>query len=133
MAKVCIIEDDYFDLVKRYDVLISTSHDIHIVLNECVLSSCRHDKDGGKARIGKRISNVGFNPENLVYGFKNTPTDADIYFCDGLRGECLILAERLGRERVYINTTNEDLRESAEKMGLKTLDKSIMDIVSGLK
>lgn len=126
MTKICILEDDEKDTISRYSGLTQTSHEVYVVLDKAIL------RDATREMLNSELSGAGFKPENISYGFENAPTDAAVYFCDGLKGKCINLAEKLGKDRVYINTTNSDLERMAKEGGLRILDRPIKDIVAGL-
>ena len=134
MVKICILEDSENDTISRYSFLTQTPHEVQVVLDENILFSLgRTYKDRVQRAVTSQLSEAGFNSDNIRYGFDNIPTDAFIYFCDGLEGKCLDLADKLGREKVYINTGDLDLKKIARERGLIVVDKSIKDIVSELK
>ncbi len=79
------------------------------------------------------LNNNGFNPENIYFCTENIPQDALVYFCDGLKGRCFEIAEKIGKDRVYINSTDFSIEEIAKKEGFKLLDKSIEEVVAELE
>ena len=132
MAKICILEDCLDDIISRYSQLTQTPHDVHVVLNFSWGKS-----EGRVNNANKELSEAGFKLSNVIYEDvyirpEHVPSDATVYFCDGLEGRCFSLAERLGKERVYINTDDLGLEIKAKQGGFRIADRSIKDIVSKL-
>ena len=73
---------------------------------------------------------TGLNTGNIYFGFQDTPNDAAIYFCDGLKWKCFKLAEKLGKGKVYINSDDFGIMREARGRGFRTLDGKIEDIIA---
>ena len=141
MVKVCIIKEDtdrgietsVNEVISRYSSLTQTLlQEIYLVFNTGILGS--YLKNFPNGHLMKQLTTAGFNQKNIsyrnmVFGIENFPT-ADIYFCDPQIPEpewtpnCLKMAEKLGKDRFYINTNNCYIQEQARQRGLKVLDKN---------
>ncbi len=135
--KICILEDEDEDAIRRYSDrcphfdLTGTPHDVHVVLAEDLIGEYGSGfppgerEEFGRTYISNKLSKAGFKPENIHYAdrsWKDIPIDADVYFCDGLRGACFSIAERLGKNKVFINSTNMGIEERARKQGFRLLE-----------
>jgi hypothetical protein len=114
MTKICILEDDEKDTISRYSSLTQTSHEVYVVLDKAIL------RDTTREMLNSELSGAGFKPENISYGFENAPTDAAVYFCDGLKGKCINLAEKLGKDRGVKNSGQTYQRYRCRIIKLKT-------------
>ncbi|MBU0466679.1 MAG: hypothetical protein KKD94_05230 [Nanoarchaeota archaeon] len=127
MAKICIVEDDEMDLVRRYSEVLKSNHQVAVVLDRI------SERDAGAVRYALKEAELWPLPNaSFHYGLDNLPTDATLYFSDGLCGSCLDVAKRVGKERVYVNTSDCSLEALAKEQGLRILDRPIKDIISEL-
>ncbi|MBD3247011.1 hypothetical protein GF378_00120 [Candidatus Pacearchaeota archaeon] len=135
MAKICIIEDNERDLIERYSKIARTPNDVHVILDDIILFDygAKRDIEGAKRRVNKHLSEAGFNINNLSYDLENPPTDADVYFCDGLKGFCFNLADKLGKERVYIYSDSLRVLEQAKKEGYNLVKGVLEDMINNFK
>ena len=135
MAKICILEDDVYDLVERYSGLVKTEKEVYPIL--CFT----YDPDEHKSETtNKNLVKAGFDLNKVGYEHIEDnkrvvpfPSDADIYFIDGLKGRCLKIAELIGKEKVIINTDDSGIETLAKEKGFRTREgKSLTEIISHL-
>lgn len=115
MAKICIIEDSDKDLVKKYGSLKGSSHEVRVVFVNPTLSTPNIEWLKGS------LERDGF--KEVVF-YKGEPSEADIpqadiYFCDGLGGECYDFADRLGKDKTFFYTNSNIINETAPGRGYK--------------
>lgn len=111
--KITIIEDNVYDVVDRYAYLTKTQHEVHVVLDEEGLLRTGMREDRCNSVLCEK---GGFNPENIHYGIDEI-LPADIYFCDGLRGYCFKVVDKLGKDIVYINSDDCEINKRAKERG----------------
>ena len=135
MKKICVIEDSEKDLIERYSKLVETPNDIYIVLDDVVLFDygANRDMEGAKRRVNKHLSEAGFDINKLSYDLENPPTDADVYFCDGLKNYCFDLANKLGKEKVFIYSDNLRIMEQAKKEDYNLVNGPLEYIINNLE
>lgn len=129
MAKICIIEDNYEDLTRRYGFLTKSAHEIQVVLD-------RHVKEDW---LDEFLTESGFNPQNVSYGLFRTLENpdlvprADLYFCDGLNGNCFYVADKVGKDKTWILTSDLNTEERAQEEGYNVVKGSLEKILEKLK
>ncbi len=135
MVKICVIEDNERDLIERYSKLTNTPNDVHVILDDIVLFDygAKRDMEGAKRRVNKHLSEAGFDINKLSYDIENPMADADVYFCDGLKGLCFNLADKLSKERVYIYSDSLRVLEQAKKEGYNLVKGALEDITNNLE
>jgi len=123
MVKILIYEDSESDTRSRYAYL-TKEHDVHVrCFPESPLVGFQRDK----------LEKAGFKPENIREGHKGVGEErADIYFVDGLDGDCIHLLSQLPKERTFLNTDDKNLEERAEEQGFQILRVSPKDTIARL-
>ncbi|MFH1840306.1 MAG: hypothetical protein ABH849_04105 [Nanoarchaeota archaeon] len=118
MVKICVIEDYVRDIIERYGGLTESENVVSVVFIDEAYGDATH------RRVTRRsLVEAGFDPDK-VHSYDDVRDcefpEAEVYFCDGLRGACFEIADKLGKDRVYINTTNMGIEDRAEEEGYKT-------------
>lgn len=137
MVKICILEDYFKETIERYSAILPCdvdgkprpeySHEVHLIFDSVVVPP--RFRGSGIQSLVRR----GVNPRNIHFDFDYVPIDAAIYFSDWLKGQCFKLAERLGRDKLYVFPANRQIREKAQQRGLKILDRPVEEIVAALE
>lgn len=118
MAKVIVYEDSFDDWRKRYGS-VSKNHDLHLVavaiphLKSEIEFLRSKDSQWLKTEAGYNL-----NPDNITE-FRNphTPEQADIYFVDGLRGDCFEIMDLLPKDRTFLYTDDSSIQDAAREQG----------------
>ena len=122
MPHITIIDENERNVVHRYSSIAKTlaPEEVQVVL------------------VGYSERNIFARPElakkgfrNVNFGLENIP-QADIYFCDGLKGDCFEIADRLGKEKTYIYSNDDYVNDRANREGYKIVD-DLDGILEGLK
>jgi|WetSurMetagenome_2_1015567.scaffolds.fasta_scaffold985311_2 hypothetical protein len=120
MAKVMIYEDEFRALFNRYSDLVD-NHDVSV----CMV--------GRDVRLlgaySKSLQESGFDNSKVkgIIDIKSepkpnwvqNPPKADIYFMDGLNGDCFHILKFLPKDKTYLFTGDSDVIERAKKEGYK--------------
>jgi len=122
MAKVLVFEDHLGDLQFRYRSL-TKKHSVGVRL-------FRKVKKSDIAKLAKE----GFERGNIKEGFDhNEDYRADVYFLDGLDGDWIGIASRLGqlqkvdKERIYVNSSSSSIEGDARQRGYGIVDRETVD------
>jgi hypothetical protein len=116
MAKIMIYEDSRNSLIERYASL-NSEHDVNVRIKGNLLWE---NLELEKEKYGKIIdlSEAGFDHNKILpLTPKFQEEDADIYFVDGLDGDCFNLLERLPKDKTFLNTGDGYLEREAIKRG----------------
>jgi len=138
IKKICVIEDNERDLIQRYSKIARTPNDVYVLLDDGILFDygAKRDMERAKARVNKHLSEAGFDTSKLgffkSYDIENPVIDADIYFCDGLKNYCFELADKLGKEKVYIYSDSSRILEQAKEQGYNTVKGALEDIIKNI-
>ena len=122
MTRIGIIEDLEIDANSRYGHLNESLHQIHLLMLG-ILPETREDSNYLLESQGK------FDLGRIYYALEDLPQDLDIYFCDGLCGKCFLMADKIGKLRTIIRTSNISLHAQAKRDGYRILsvDKNFLD------
>jgi len=134
MLNICIIrEEDIYkydskeaieDLIRKYSALTQTSHKLHLALDNRFEEYFRKFPD----LYENILINAGFKGENITYFCEaNDIPTADIYFYDPRIPDpewspnCLRIIDKLGKDKVYINSGNGAIVTPCRERGYKFL------------
>lgn len=120
MARIGIIEDSDYDASERYKSIL-TENEVYLVL----IDQTTREKEVAQ----KSLQRKGFDMTRFYFELDQMPTDLDVYFCDGLKGQCLEVANRFGKERTYIQTSSHHIEEQASQRGYKIRSESLQEII----
>ncbi|MBU0466119.1 MAG: hypothetical protein KJ718_06375 [Nanoarchaeota archaeon] len=110
MAKVIIYEDEEKSVCRRYKGLLE-GHDVHLRL--CWL---------GRADL-HFLMEQGFPEQNIRNEFGDSRQEkADVYFVDGLDGECFDILPKLPKKCSFLHSGNERIRDEARRQGYQVLE-----------
>src|SRR3989338_7338044 len=119
--KISILEDSVKDLEEIYSSVPRDSSRIFYFI---------HETDANPEEkfeyICMRLTKMGFERQNIFPGYnKEHDSETDVYFIDGLEGAAISIIEKnnIQKDRVYISTSNEELRMECGKQGYKTIIK----------
>jgi hypothetical protein len=121
MAKIMIYEDDPRDLVSRYSSL-NENHDVHVRLTSIYNEDEIREAGFDFSKIEKII--IDDLPEEMP--------EADVYFTDGLVGNCFKILEKLPKERSYLLTDHGFYRMIAKNEGYQLADGFLEDIIESV-
>ena len=110
MARICIVEDSLDAAKRRYGFLAKTLHEVHVVFDNTEVNSRYVDILWPAA---------GFDLNRVRYGLEGNFPDADLYFVDGLKGDCFRIIDKVGKDRAYINSSDFQILARAEDEGYK--------------
>lgn len=128
-----VYEDDPISLVERYSHL-NENHEVYV--HFAGLFARYLNKKG----LRNLLKESGFDLKKVKSSFDevdwfNSPPEADIYFTDGLGGECFDILERLPKERSFLYSGNVVLQKTAKKRGYElvtnNLEKILRETLSG--
>ncbi len=125
MAKIMIYEDSDRDLIYRYSKL-NKNHNVSV----CIVGPIADFMKEKYSSIPKKLEKKGFNLSQITgtrYAnrignsvweseYVEIP-EADVYFLDGLGGDCLDLLERLPKDKSYLYTGDEEIELEAKRKG----------------
>ena len=115
MLRICIIEDDLYDLRKRYSFLAGSGRDVYVVIDNTGVSYTSE-------RNLEEINEMGFDRTKVVFGLEQIPT-SDIYFCDGLQGGWKFLDQAYDeKDKFVLCTTHPPFIPEAKERGVRWLD-----------
>mgnify|MGYP001591684168 CR=1 FL=1 len=121
MVKVVIYEDSEDDLIQRYGSLVR-DHEVHVRIKK---PTSIFPVDRAK------IIKAGFVESRIIEDWF-TPIQGDVYFLDGLNGDCLPILERLPRGNSFLNTGTVYLEEEARKRGHVILETTPQEAIRSL-
>ncbi len=129
--KIVIIEDEARDIENFYRFL-SNEKEVYIYYAISQKKAEELEADGMLEMdfmiFSGRIKELGFKENNIFSDLKYLRSDADFYFIDGLEGSFDAVGSSLQKNKVYIISTDLNLRKLAEQKGYKTADKKIENI-----
>ncbi len=133
MAKVMIYEDEIESLVNRYSSL-TKNHDVSVLMVGNIVRFLDDDLEelGEKGFNTSKIKGVFFanrigNP-NWGEEYVEIP-DADVYFTDGLSGDCFYILKNLPKEKSYLITGDEVIEEKAKEEGYQLASGDLEEII----
>jgi hypothetical protein len=126
MVKIIVFEDDEIDTNLRYRSLLE-DHQVNVRIVDFRGDHFRNEM------FREYLVKKGFDG-SLIHKFSSTSTEesADIYFVDGLVGNCFRILPKLPKEKTYLNSGDASIVDSARCEGYKILEGSIDDVVEKL-
>lgn len=137
---ITIFEDSPEDLIRRYSNL-TKDNKVKVYLDQDSIESLVFSKGYEHLTtlqtwdLATRLTLLGFDTELTIFpGFfwEKRTLDSDLYFIDGLNGNCLPCLEYLPIEKTYLVSGNPMIEEEVRKHGYKTLNefKSLHEQIS---
>lgn len=120
MAKVIVYEDSVDDFIDRYQSLTG-AHDVHLRA-EGMLRGLFGEEHMRDFQLDKLV-NAGFSRENVGLGDVDNIEDADVYFVDGLMGNCFAYLNVLPKDRTFLNSGDPFIVGDARAKGFNILER----------
>jgi len=121
MAKIVVYEDSENDAINRYSSLVDR-HEVHIRIPGSPMYGleCRRE-----------LEEAGFEPE-LIHGDYGEPGEeiADVYFVDGLGGDCVSILRELPREKSCLYSDDRNIEDRVRGLGFTVADKTVEKMVT---
>ena len=128
--KIVILEDDENDLIKRYSSFNSLENEVHVYLNSNHFT--KELKKAGFTNIHtglpkKLLSEKFLNEMNTKNRIRQrdlilneeTPVEGDVYYSDGLNGDCFEFLQSLPKEKVKVCSGSGWIIREAHTKGYK--------------
>ena len=128
--KIVILEDDESDLIKRYSSFNNLENEVHVYINSKRFT--KELKEAGFTNIHtglpkKLLSEKFLNEMNTKNRIRQgalilneeTPVEGDVYYSDGLNGECFEFLYSLPKEKVNVCSGSAWIIREAESLGYK--------------
>jgi hypothetical protein len=128
MAKIMIYEDEDNALISRYSGL-NKNHDVSV----CMVGEIASIMKDEYSPILDSLEKSGFNLSQIKGAkypnrIEEIP-EADVYFTDGLVGDCFGILERLPKNRAYLNTDDNVLQKRAKEEGYNLVSGDLEKII----
>ncbi|MBS3151949.1 hypothetical protein J4230_00915 [Candidatus Woesearchaeota archaeon] len=128
--KVLVIEDGATDIVEVYSGLLR-SYDLHVSFVEPITEANQDVVFNGAVEY---LSLKGFDKDKIYRGFsgcREIISSVDVFFVDSLEGKVNDVVEmnEIPKSKVYVVTSDENIRMEYERSGYKTLIKKLSYIL----
>ncbi len=127
--KIAVIEDNINDIMDIYSIIKDPKYGLYICF---VAPEGVKDKNAEvifSATLGY-LRQKGFDTNRIYKGFNDSLIDSDLFFIDGLDGRVLevIQKNKLPKDRLYVSTSNESLRQDCGRAGYQTIIKTARSV-----